>query len=332
MIEYKNIRSVHLEISTRCNAACPDCPRNFRGVNSITDYPLVDMSLATAQKLFTEPFLKQLDHILINGNYGDFITASDGPAIVEYFLSVNPLLKLEISTNASGKPHIWEQLGKLGITVYFRLDGLIDTHHLYRQNTNFDLIIENAKKFISAGGHAIWAMIPFDHNQHQIDQCRQLSKELGFKKFQLVDAGRNTMPVFTADKKLKYLIGNYQGSTNYEELFAQTISNFKYSKNELLQMTDTSHTVACYAKKQREIYISANGEVYPCCFLGFYPALQPNATRNQQLVPLITKNNALDYSIEESVAWFTAIEESWQADSVANGKLYTCDQYCKTKQ
>ena len=104
------------------------------------------------------------------------------------------------------------------------------------------------------------------------------------------------------------------------------------NKNELLQMTDTSHTVACYAKKQREIYISANGEVYPCCFLGFYPALQPNATRNQQLVPLITKNNALDYSIEESVAWFTAIEESWQADSVANGKLYTCDQYCKTKQ
>jgi hypothetical protein len=92
MLEYKNIRRVHLEISTRCNAACPECPRNFRGVDIVDTYPICDMSLDQSQKIFTIPFLNQLEQILINGNYGDFITARDGLAIVEYFLTANPNL------------------------------------------------------------------------------------------------------------------------------------------------------------------------------------------------------------------------------------------------
>ena len=45
MITYQDIKHVHLEISTRCNAACPDCPRNLRGVDVVEGYPLHDMRL-----------------------------------------------------------------------------------------------------------------------------------------------------------------------------------------------------------------------------------------------------------------------------------------------
>jgi sulfatase maturation enzyme AslB (radical SAM superfamily) len=159
------------------------------------------MKLAQAQKIFSESFLQQLDNILINGNYGDFVTARDGVAIVEYFKTANPKLNITISTNASAMPHIWQRLGELSVTVKFRLDGLADTHKLYRQNTNWDAIIANAGNFIKAGGTAIWTMIRFDHNKHQIDQCRQLSKQLGFSDFELIDQGRDTMPVFDKDKK-----------------------------------------------------------------------------------------------------------------------------------
>jgi MoaA/NifB/PqqE/SkfB family radical SAM enzyme len=179
MLNYKEIRRVHLEISTRCNAACPECPRNFRGVDIVDTYPVCDMSLQQAQKIFTIPFLQQLDQILINGNYGDFITARDGLAIVEYFRTSNSQLKIIISTNGSGRPNIWQRLGELDVEVQFRLDGLADTHHLYRQYTDFDLIIDNATKFIKAGGNATWAMIKFDHNKHQIAQAETLSKSLG---------------------------------------------------------------------------------------------------------------------------------------------------------
>ena len=50
--------------------------------------------------------------------------------------------------------------------IEFALDGLEDTHSMYRQNTNWRTVIRNAETFISAGGYAIWKFIKFKHNQH----------------------------------------------------------------------------------------------------------------------------------------------------------------------
>jgi len=327
MHEYSKIRRVHLEISTRCNAACPECPRNFRGVDIVDTYPVCDMSSEQAQKIFTVPFLQQLDEILINGNYGDFITARDGLAIVEYFLESNPKLYITISTNASGRPHIWHRLGELGVEVNFRLDGLADTHHLYRQYTDFNLIIDNAKKFIAAGGNATWAMIKFDHNEHQIEQARQLSKELGFKEFRLVDTGRNITPVFTRDKKLSHVIGNYQGPTDYETLHNQYQHSISDPGHILKKIKIEEREIDCYSKKHREIYIAANGEIYPCCWLGFYPLIKKGNPSMYQLRPLVKENNAFDYGIEHAIVWLNQIESTWNK-TVPEGKIYNCNDTC----
>lgn len=335
MINFTNIRSVHLEISTRCNAACPECPRNFHGVDIIENYPLTDMSLEQAKKIFTESFLKQLNHILINGNYGDFITARDGLAIVEYFRETNPALQIEISTNASGRPNWWTRLGELGIKVHFRLDGLEDTHHLYRQYTDFNLIIDNAKKFIAAGGYAIWAMIPFKHNRHQIDQCRQLSQELGFKQFYVNDAGRDTGIVFTRDKKFSHVLGDYQPKPfeTFDGLW-ETYTNYVNFPEITLNAEHPNRKIKCKAKESKQIYIAANGEVYPCCWLGFYPldvsGIMGNPG-NYQTKPLIKNHNALEHGLEETIQWFNRVEESWNLESVRAGKIYTCNETCGIK-
>lgn len=327
MLEYKNIRRVHLEISTRCNAACPECPRNFRGVDIVDTYPICDMSLEQAQKIFTLSFLQQLDQILINGNYGDFITARDGLAIVEYFLTANPELKIIISTNGSGRPHIWRRLGELGVEVQFRLDGLEDTHYLYRQYTDFNLIIENAIKFIKAGGNAVWAMIKFKHNSHQIESAKELSKSLGFQRFELIDAGRDTTVVFTRDKKFSHVIGDYQGSTDYNTLHNQYQQYISDPDITLKKVKIVEKKIDCYSKKHQEIYIAANGEVYPCCWLGFYPLNQQGEPSIFQLRPLIKDNNALEYGIEHSINWFDQIEATWDK-KVLDGKIYTCNETC----
>lgn len=331
MIKYEDIRSVHLEISTRCNASCPECPRNFRGVDIIENYPLTDMSLEQAKKIFTESFLKQLNHILINGNYGDFITARDGLTIVEYFKSTNPNIQIEISTNSSGRPNWWQRLGELKTRIYFRLDGLKDTHYLYRQYTDFDLIIDNAKKFIAAGGHAVWTFIIFDHNQHQIEEAKKLANKLGFKEFQLVDAGRNVGPVFNREGKYSHSLGNYSGSKDFDQLYTHYLH---YIDKPEITISNTEHPnrkIDCYAKKQREIYIAANGEIYPCCWLGFYPMQETGNPSNVQLRPIIKNNNALEYSIEHAIEWFNKIEQSWNLESVAQGKIYTCNETCGIK-
>jgi len=326
MIAYKDITSIHCEISSRCNASCPDCLRNYRGVDVIDTYPQCDMSLDDFKKIFPAEFLQQLIHFSINGNLGDFVTARDGLEIAQYIVESNPKLCLEISTNASARPKIWEPLGKLGITVYFRLDGLADTHSLYRLNTNFDFVLDNAKKFIAAGGKAVWAMIKFDHNEHQIEECRQMARDLGFDRFDLVDAGRNTMPVFTADRRLSHVIGDYRGSTDFDELF----KNYKYYEIEpdsAIKHEKNDRKIDCYTKRMQEVYVASNGEVYPCCWLGFYPLHSNSRPSNIQLQPLIKENNALEYGLEHAIQWFHRVEETWDR-TVQEGKIYECNQTC----
>lgn len=332
MIEYKDIQQVHLEISTRCNAACPDCPRNFRGVDVIEGtYPLCDMKLEQAKKIFSIDFIRQLSKLLINGNHGDFVTASDGLAIIEYFIDANPNIEIEISTNGSAKPNIWAKLGKLNqVKIDFRIDGLADTHHLYRQNTDWQFIIDNATKFINAGGRATWAMIVFDHNRHQVEECRELSKQLGFNNFWVVDDGRNAFPVFTSDRRLSHIIGNYQGKLDFNELWEDS-HTYLVDPGGAIRNEKNNRTINCYSKNNREIYVSANGEVYPCCWLGFYPLNSDRRSSNEQLRPLISNNNALEYSIEDAIKWFNKIEATWQL-SVPEGKIFACNEQCGIKE
>jgi len=327
MIEYKDIRSLHLEISTRCNAACPECPRNFHGVDIIDTYPVTDMTLVQAKTIFTPQFLQQIDNVLINGNYGDFITARDGLAIVEYFKETNPKLRIEISTNASGRPNWWTRLGELGVTVDFRIDGLADTHHLYRQYTDFNLILENAKKFISAGGRAVWAWIPFDHNVHQRELAETLANDMGFAHFWVADAGRNVGPVFNREGKLSHVLGDYRDSTDFDELYAQHVYYTDLPEITLTE-TVTKPIIDCHAKNNNEIYITATGEVYPCCWLGFYPRNNTGNPSNVQLRKILENNNANEIGIENAINWFIKIEESWKIDSIKEGRIYSCNETC----
>jgi MoaA/NifB/PqqE/SkfB family radical SAM enzyme len=259
--------------------------------------------------------------------------------IVEYIRNSNAKCHIQISTNASGKPRIWEKLSSLGVEIMFRLDGLADTHHLYRQNTDFDFIINNAKKFIAASKNnprskAIWAMIPFNHNRHQISDCRSLSQELGFHKFQLVDAGRDTMPVFNSKKQLTHIIGDYTGSKDFDEIHHEYSCYISDPELELrkYQPQQPGCSIACPAKRNGEIYVSANGEVYPCCWLGFYPNHGAiSRPTNFQLRPLIFHNNALEYGLAETIEWFANIEQTWAMDSVSAGRIMTCDSTCGVK-
>jgi len=332
MISYPEIRDVHLEISTLCNAACPWCPRNFWGYPHNGGYPELYMSLSQARTIFSRDFLNQLYSIRINGNFGDIVMNPDGADIVEYFRNTNQKLKININTNGSARDrNFWTKLGQLNTTVFFALDGLEDTHNLYRQNTTWNQIIKNAQIFIESGGYAVWQMISFKHNQHQIEQCKQLSQDLGFLKFVLVDDGRNTGPVFDQHGKLKHVLGNYNGEQEFDVLFYK-------KKNDQILLEDITidrvpcKKVSCETKQLKSIYISATGDVSPCCYTGLYPRTyghgQYHEAANSQLVPMIKNNNALIYSIQECIEWFANVETSWNIDNYDQGRLIICDDNC----
>ena len=333
MYSVSEIRHVHLEISTLCNASCPWCPRTFWGYPYNGGYPELNLTLKHAQHIFTPEFLSQLTGIMINGNYGDAVMNPETPDIVEYFRQHNNDLIIEISTNGSARnAEFWTRLAQANAHILFALDGLNDTHHLYRQNTSWATVIKNAQTFIQAGGVATWKMIEFDHNLHQVDQCKRLSQTLGFKNFQLVNQGRNTAPVFNKQGKLTHVLGKYTGEKEFAVLFHKKINNTVLLED--IVKNRTPATIECTVKKQRSVYIAANGDVSPCCHTGFYPhaygAGQYHQAANNQLKSIIKKNNALEYSLKECIEWFAEIEKTWSIPAFEQGRLVICNDVCGT--
>lgn len=332
MISISDIKNLHLEITTLCNARCPLCVRNANGYPHNFGYPETSITLDQIKQIFPPEFVAQLRTVDFCGNFGDFIVNPESYEIAKYFLDSNPTLSVYISTNGGARnEHYWQQLGQLGkrAQTSFCIDGLEDTHSIYRVDTRWSTIIRNAKAFIASGGYAIWKMIKFDHNQHQIEACRELSKQLGFDRFDFTDHGRSSGPVFDRQGKLQYLLGDADPQAYYH------VDNFIqwYKHNEWLVTNEKEH-VECFSKNYRSIYMAANGEIYPCCYLGSYPRTFANGgwykLGNGQIKDMLAdfNNNALEVGLDTAINWFNRIEEAWQYKKYAEGRPALCDAHC----
>ena len=336
MININGIKHLHMEFSTLCNSRCPLCPRNANGYPFNNGYKETNLSLDLIKKSFTPEFIRQLKKgILVNGNFGDFVMNPESLDILSYFKSHYSDLSIKISTNGSARNvDFWSDLANLTNEVMFCLDGLEDTHSLYRIDTDYHKILSNANVFMQAGGNAVWKMIKFDHNQHQIESCREISKELGFKRFELVDQGRDYGPVFDRKGKFLYNIGSSTLPPK-AQMSARALMEFRtnFKIFNLPKTYDTSLEPSCAAKERKSIYISAEGKVYPCCWLGHSPETYNYdlmGWTNKQIRPIIEKNDLSLYDLETCISWFNKVEESWQKDSYKEGRVMRCDISCGT--
>ena len=117
--------------------------------------------------------------------------------MIEHVITINSTVRADVSTNGSTRTSkYYSELGTISakyserVRVIFAIDGLEDTNHLYRINSNWKKIEGNWKAFIAAGGYAIWQYVVFDHNKHQVEQAKALQKAEGFKVFWLRYSGR----------------------------------------------------------------------------------------------------------------------------------------------
>ena len=101
-----NIRVLHMETSSVCNAACPMCPRETDRFFD-KDRDAISLSLEQIQEKFSPEFIGKLDRMFMCGNYGDPAAAPECIDIFKYFRQVNPTIKLSIHSNGSLRNEQW---------------------------------------------------------------------------------------------------------------------------------------------------------------------------------------------------------------------------------
>lgn len=318
MYNFKDIKNIHLEITTKCQARCPMCPRRINGGMLNPLFELTEIDLDTFKEWFPVSFIQQLERINLCGNLGDPIIASDCLEILNYVKDINPNIHLRMHTNGSARNiQWWQRLAKTNTSVTFGIDGLADTHKLYRIDTDFDKIIDNAGSFIRAGGVAEWAMLVFEHNEHQIEECRELSKTIGFNKFTLKHTSR------FQDNKLHVL--NNEGRTSHILYPTQKSKDMIFKIEESLKV-DKPY-ISCKAQSGKEIYVSATGIISPCCWLDFSWILPRQDSRIEYMDRINMLPSLKTQSFEEifNSNYFNSIADTWN-----NTPLKECAKQCGT--
>jgi MoaA/NifB/PqqE/SkfB family radical SAM enzyme len=343
MYNYEDIRTIHLEVTQNCQAACPMCDRNMNGKGINPHINLDELTLEDCKKIFKPQFIQQLDTMYMCGNLGDPIIAKDTLEIFKYFRQENPNIWLSMNTNAGARDEMWwaklaKTFGRMG-AVIFSVDGLEDTNHLYRQGVNWKAVERSMDAFIKAGGRARWDFLVFEHNQHQVEEAEQLSKQKGFERFVAKKTGR-----FISSQSIKkeqhQAISKKGKETTILKKPVEKYQNKAISKYDKLiekyGSIDSYYDKAqinCKVKKENSLYITAEGLALPCCWTAgrMYKwwHKDPKVEQIWDFIPdkyLLDARNGLDKVFETGI--FDNIQDSWSKTSCDKGKLKVCSMKC----
>ena len=303
--------SFHIELTDKCNARCVQCSRNFiddlGNLNENPNLCLTEITIDKYKNIFKD-YLHKTKTITFSGNMGDPIFSKDILKITKYSFShvLSNSGSLTIYTNGGFRStQWWSEYGSFlkdkSHEIYFAIDGLEDTHYLYRVNTRFDRVIDNAKAFMDAGGTAHWSFIRFGHNQHQEDECRSLAKELGFKKFTAVNTQR-----FYEKKQIDYKWQDENFSiTKYKSdplKIDEARQNFSLEEN--------TNSIDCKVDKRNEVFIDSMGHVHPCCWIGGHEYERINKMKNtDKLNDFLFENKKYEPAWKKS--FLNTIQEDW---------------------
>lgn len=336
----------HIELSNYCNAACPMCGRNSISGNypyEMKIRPDVDNSelkIEDIKKIFNDRFFDTYNLKVINmcGNRGDPATSTNLFEICEYLFSKQPKLKITIATNGGLKTaNYWKRLGELfshygnRSRVTFGIDGLKDTNHVYRQNVIFERVMRNAQGFIDGGGEAVWQFLVFKHNQHQVEEAKKISDDMGFASFFIIHTPRFAHSGDEAGKKAF----SYKG----EHFELETADPEFFKRKEAIDFirSEEEDTIVCKASNNKEFYIDNGGRVIPCCWLGnsldhMLGKGQNNPMRDRIMNLYDTEEmNAIDNDLVDLLqSDFISkhVPLAWQNIGGADCASKTCKAYC----
>ncbi len=263
---HHDINLLTFEITSYCNSFCPHCPRFDENGEIHPDLTLQHWDMEKIIPALEIDRMVNLREVLIEGDKGDPLMHPKISLLLEKLIAHPNQPRVLLVTNGCIRDtNWWAALGALReqrLEVTFSIDGLEDTYHLYRKGLDYNKTLSNARAFIEAGGHAVWKFLTFGHNQHQIAQARELSKQLGFASFKWSPAH-----VDRFQGQPSWLV---KDETHSYEIYPATDLSVGDTANldQPIKIKQVRERI-CPNLSRGEIYINYQGMVIPCCMMHF---------------------------------------------------------------
>lgn len=296
---------LQLETTTRCTLQCPACSRTLFAQKLNRPIPHHDIDVDLVYKFLDCDAGKKIKSLLLCGDYGDSIYYPNLFGLIERF---KPEKNIILVTNGSYRDKkFWTELcSRLDQhdEIQFSIDGLEDTNHLYRVNSDWSTTMIGLDTVVEAGIPVKWITNVFSFNYDRLDEIKQFA-ELRGAKFVAKKTGRFGRPDLVPPEEF----------VNSQEQYRSDYSD----QNQPI-------TVVPDCKNLRRNTICAQNYFWPCGWIRgpmtFYKSdLWKN--RAQWSIRDRTLDDILDTSL---VQWTTKIEQSPnQADVI-------CKMKCKANQ
>lgn len=333
---------LQFELSSMCNALCLGCVRTDPNTFKNKKFTIPDkqyISFDTFKKILLAPEFKSVEELEFCGTIDDPLMH---PELLEFldFAATVGSYNIMLHTNASLRSkEYWKKLAQVlkkhrQHTVKFSVDGLEDTNHLYRQNTTWTKIMENARAFIEEGGRASWQYLIFPWNEHQLMSAKALSVEMGFYEF-MSRHDRSQVTALGLESIQNVKVNNIQRKSDY-----------KVSVNDINKRLASSLNdgIKCNNQHYKMYFISFDSRLWPCCFLnnGFFQTENGKAEiLEQRLFDAYgdeSWNDISKHSIEEILNhdfYKNDLVSSWNSTEHGLNKedrIHRCTEVCSVKK
>jgi MoaA/NifB/PqqE/SkfB family radical SAM enzyme len=307
---------IMLDVTTRCNAGCPQCHRTDpMGLNKASWLPDINWTLEEFKQALPEKLCKHIYNFDFCGTWGDCLTNKDILPMVKYIRKNAPESSICINTNGSLRnEEFWWDLGVAGgkkLQVVFCVEGTTqEMHENYRQFTFLDKIFDNMDTLSNTPAIMRTQTLVWKHNEKHLPEIEKLCMEHGSVRHHFVATDRFDS---RDEDKLEFSIKGKPGvlektSPDWQKTFRQTHQERKEDENRpdytridrrrfttqktkvgdgekklMKKLEGTSQgKIVCEWGVRNKVVLNPDGQVLPCCYFcnpHFYNKNDPKIRR-----------------------------------------------------